>query len=226
MSATRRDFDASYCRECGLYFDPDYPRDRADHRRRHDGRQHGPKVLTAAARCWPDDPVAIVDAWTSPTVLRRLAYDISVVVKDEMHWDFASFPHPYGTRPMKTPRSDLNAALAAPLRVGLDEYARAYLYRRDGRVVGYWVVWPRTSTRSYSLRTQSHTDVPETLTRSVGPIWTHRAHRRTGVASALYAAVLDDTASPIAQAPVSVDAPLSDAAIGFFSYLADNWLIS
>lgn len=226
MNTVRQDVDVNHCRECDLLFDSDYPPDRATHRRRHDGWQHGPKVLTAAARCWPDNPVATVDAWTSPTVLRRLAYDIATLVQREMRWDFPSFPHPFGTRPMKTPRSDLNTLLTNRFRVGLDEYARAYLYRRDDRVVGYWVVWPRVSVATYSLRTQSRADVPMTLTRSVGPIWTHRAHRRTGVASALYAAVLTDTASPIAQAPVSVESPLSDAACGFFSSLADDWLIA
>jgi len=220
------DVGVIHCRECDYLFDSDYPPDRAAHRRRHEGWQYGPKVLTAAARLWPDGPVATVDAWTSPTVMRRLAYDTSVVVKREMGWDFPSFPSPYGTRPMTTPRTNLNTLLSNPLHAGLDQYARAYLFRRDGRVIGYWVVWPRMSNAAYSLRTQRHTRITETLTRSVGPIWTHQAHRRTGVASALYAAVLADTDSPVAQAPLSVNAPLSDAACGFFSRLSDDWLIS
>ena len=98
-----QDPDIAHCEQCE-YLYLRYPGDQARHRRRHDIWQHGPKVLTAAGRLWPDSPIAVVDAWTSPTVLRRLAYDTACAVREENGWDFGKPPltltgHVPGARP-------------------------------------------------------------------------------------------------------------------------------
>lgn len=215
----------THCEHCDYYYCADYPPDSARHRHRHDIWQYGPKVLAEPNRLWPNGDIVIVDAWTSPAALCRLAYDVACVVQREKGWDFSSFPHPFGRRRRGT-RANLDAVMKNHLRCGLDDYPRAYLYRRDNRVVGYWVVWPKISKTRVSLSTDTYTEIAQTVTRSCGPIWTHREHRRTGIATALYRSVVADTASPIASTPIAVDAPISDDAYGFFTHITDEWPIT
>ncbi|MFC7751705.1 GNAT family N-acetyltransferase [Tsukamurella soli] len=150
-------------------------------------------MTATAARLWPDGAIAIVDALTSQRALRQAAYDAAL-----------AWSRPAG--------SGGASAFPSPEIDGVPD--RAYLYRAGDRVVGFLRAWPADFARPAvmaddpaGIRFTGETRAVSTC--SIGPVWTHHAHRRQGVARALLAALLADPeripGSISLYAPVSAD---------------------
>jgi zinc-finger of acetyl-transferase ESCO len=162
------------CPKCGMAYVPGIPDNDKEHRKYCDLICNGPRIRTipAGAETWhsgSEEILLVTNA--SPRSLRKLAHDASLCANQEVHYDGGIYHH-------YDPPDDRDIHI--------------FLCRRGSRIVALLTFERRTHVWRCLWSEASTPDCTEVEDKramwSIGFVWVHMKHRRSGLARALFLA--------------------------------------